>query len=208
MRGNHLKRAVNAGLVLLACGALLGSTACSLRAKKAAVPVTPAAPNPIAKSTAPPPAPPPLSTPQTHIELPAPQPIDTAALATENSPQDVPANTRPQAGPRRAPVAVPVVVTPPPAAPPVEPPRPTIQEMIPPTELKRLQDEAKSRRDEANQILEQLGKRKQAAHQSVVTSIRNFVTLSLESEQRNDMRQADALAEKAQILARELKNGK
>jgi hypothetical protein len=42
----------------------------------------------------------------------------------------------------------------------------------------------------------------------VVATIRNFLTLSGEAENHNDMRQADALAERAQILAKELQSGK
>jgi hypothetical protein len=65
------------------------------------------------------------------------------------------------------------------------------------------------RRREVSQILAQMGKvRMSRAQQNVVTSIKNFLALSDEAEKRNDMRQADALAEKAQLLARDLRNGK
>ena len=81
--------------------------------------------------------------------------------------------------------------------------------MIPPAELKRLQDQLQGRRREVNQILDRVSKRRVArTQQNVVTNIRNFLTLSAEAEQRNDIRQADALAERAQILARDLQNGK
>ena len=42
----------------------------------------------------------------------------------------------------------------------------------------------------------------------MVASIRSFVALSEQAEKYNDMRQADALAERAQILAKELQSGK
>jgi hypothetical protein len=41
-----------------------------------------------------------------------------------------------------------------------------------------------------------------------LNSIHSFVKLSDDSEKRNEMRQADALAERAQILARDLQHGK
>ena len=213
MRGFQSERAVNFGGMLLLFAALAMSS-CWHRAAsaKAAAPVTPAAPKPVAAPAPAPPPPPPLSIPQTQVELPPPQPIDPAALATESASQDAqqPA-ARPAAGPRRAPanpaVTPPVAPATPPAA--TEPPREAIQEMISPTELKRLQDQAVGRRREVNQILEQLGKRTLPRTQlNVVTSIRNFLALSEEAEKRNDMRQADALAERAQILARDLQNGK
>jgi len=41
----------------------------------------------------------------------------------------------------------------------------------------------------------------------VAATIRSFLALSEEAEKHNDMRQADALAERAQILAKELQSG-
>ena len=82
--------------------------------------------------------------------------------------------------------------------------------MVSPAEAKRLQDQAQSRRREANQILDQLSKRSTLtpAQQNVVATIRNFVALSEEAEKHSDPRQADAFAERAQILAKELQSGK
>jgi hypothetical protein len=81
--------------------------------------------------------------------------------------------------------------------------------VISPTEVKRLQDQIQGRRREVNQILEQLSKRRPArGQQTIVNDIRNFMALSDEAEKRNDLRQADAFAERAQILARDLQNGK
>jgi hypothetical protein len=188
--------------VLLAV-VVLALAACTPRGPaKAAAPVTPAAPKPV---PAPVPPPAPLSTPQTRVELPAPQPLDPAALDTDTATPEPPL-VKP--APARRPPAT-VTVTPPPAAQPAEPPRPTIQELIPPVELKRLQDEVQNRRKEAAQILEQFGRRRATREQQLaITNIRNFLTLSDEAEKRNDIRQADALAERAQLLARDLQNGK
>ena len=106
--------------------------------------------------------------------------------------------------------APPAATNPPQATPTVEvPPRPAIEEMIPPTEVKRLQDQLSGRRKEVAQILDQLSKRHLGStQQNVVASIRNFLALSDEAEKRNDFRQADVLAERAQLLARDLQNGK
>ena len=43
--------------------------------------------------------------------------------------------------------------------------------------------------------------------QKVADTIRSFLSLSEDAEKHNDMRQADALAERAQILAKELQSG-
>jgi hypothetical protein len=99
--------------------------------------------------------------------------------------------------------APPVVVTPPP-----EPPRDTVQEIVPAAELKRLQEQAQSRRQEVAKILGQVGRRKvSAARQSVIATIKSFIALSEEAEKHNDMRQADGFAERAWILAKELQSG-
>uniref|UniRef100_Q01PT0 Uncharacterized protein n=1 Tax=Solibacter usitatus (strain Ellin6076) TaxID=234267 RepID=Q01PT0_SOLUE len=197
------------GTVVLIIVSLLGLVSCAKRAPKAAVPVTPVAPKPVAPTPSPPP---PLSTPQTRVELPEPQPLDPAALKTESTAQDTPPVVKPPAAPRRpqpAPAVAPPATPPPAATAPAESPRIAIQEVISPTEFKRLQDQVQGRRREVNQILEQLSKRKPVrGQQTIVNDIRNFMALSDEAEKRNDIRQADAFAERAQILARDLQNGK
>lgn len=196
--------------VILILGVLLALASCVKPGTKAAAPVTPAAPKPVAAPAPPPPQP--LSTPQTRVELPELQPVDPAAQATESTTQDAPPVARPPTPARRQ--AVPAVTTPPatqpPAAtPPAESPRIAIQEVISAPEFKRLQDQVQGRRREVNKILDQLDISKLAPPQrTIVTSIRSFLTLSDEAEHRNDIRQADALAERAQILARDLQNGK
>jgi hypothetical protein len=75
--------------------------------------------------------------------------------------------------------------------------------------VKRLQEQAQSRRREVNRILDQLGRRAlTGGRQNVAATIRSFLALSENAEKHNDMRQADALAERAQILAKELQSGK
>ena len=183
---------------------------CELRGKPAKSAVPPAAPKPVA-SAAPAPAPPPaLSIPQTRVELPKPQPVDPAALETEATPPEPPPAVAAPARSRRATPAAsqPAPASPPAATPPPEP-RETVQEIVSPAEVKRLQDQAQGRRNEVKQILDRLGRRQLTGTQrNVVATIRNFLTLSGEAENHNDMRQADALAERAQILAKELQSGK
>jgi hypothetical protein len=182
----------------------LSLAGCAARAK------TPAA-NAAAKPAAPsaPPTPAALSTPQTQIELPKPQPIDPAALATEVpavTPTEPPAPPRTPTTVRRTPPTRTEPATPSPVIS-AEPERQPVQEVVSAAEQKRFQDSAQSRKREVANILVQL-KRPSRSQQNVVNSIRSFVSLSDEAEKRNDMRQADSLAERAQILARGLQHGK
>ncbi len=198
---------------LLTLVAVILLAGCSLRGKPAKTVVVPAAPKPVVASK--PPAPPPvLSIPQTRVELPKPQPLDPAALVTEprapELPEPPPAVV--PARPRRTSPSASQPASPATAAPAAAPPpetRETFQEIVSPAELKRLQDQALARRREATQILEQLSRRQlTSAEQGVAATIRDFLTLSEEAEKHSDPRQANALAERAQILARELQSGK
>src|ERR1019366_6810488 len=194
-------------LAALPCVLLAG---CLLRRTPAKSVAAPAAPAPLAK---PAPAPPPraLSIPQPHVELPKPQPVDPAALETEPPPPEAPpaaAATAPPRSRRANPAVSQPAPTPPAAAGPPPDTRETVEEIVPAAELKRLLEDAQARRREANQILEQLGRRLSGAQQNVAATIRSFLALSDEAEKRNDLRQADSLAERAQILAKELQSGK
>jgi hypothetical protein len=134
--------------------------------------------------------------------------LDPAALETETTlPEPLPAAPAP-ARSRRAPAASQPASTPAPAATPA-PERETVQEIVSPDEVKRLQEQAQARRREVTRILGQLGRRAlTGGRQNVAATIRSFLALSEEAEKHNDMRQADALAERAQILAKELQSGK
>jgi hypothetical protein len=182
--------------------------------------VAPPAPAPAVKPQ-PEPPPEPLSIQQTTAHLPPAQPIPPEALATiqpapvpAENPSEPRAGRRPvAAGPvRPRPEPAPVTAqqpTPPPVAPEPEPPRPTVQEIIPAGELKRLQDSADARKAEIKKIVDTARARGLNRDQrALVTRIDSFVQLSDEAEKRNDMRQADSLAERAQILSRELQNGR
>lgn len=178
---------------------------CVLRGKPVKTAAVPATPKPAATPApaAPPPAP--LSIPQTHVTLPAPQPLDSAAFDVEPIPEPQPVIPAPPRSRRASPPAAtpPAVATPAP-----EPPRETVQEIVPPAELKHLKELVQSRRQEVNKILGQVGRRSMSkARQNAIATIKSFLALSEEAENHNDMRQADGFAERAQILAKELQSG-
>jgi hypothetical protein len=200
---------------------------CVVRSKQQAKVTTPAAPLPVvATPSAPPPQP--LSIPQTQVQLPLPQTISPEALATTQlpppNPEAQPSATVPSRNPRRPPVAGPkpgtaspagaqqaaTGVTPqtPGAAPSESETRGPVQEIVPAPELKRLQDSVAARKQEIHKVLDVAEKRRLNREQrSVVTRIQSFLQQSDEAEKRSDWRQADALAERAQVLAKELSSG-
>jgi hypothetical protein len=203
--------------MVVAAWMALSSAGCVLRGKKQAkVNPTPPAPAPVVKPA--PTAPPqPLSIPQTQAQLPPPQPISPEAMATlQPAPQPLESPAEPRA-PRRpaGPVAAPnrpetppVAAQTPPAATPEAEQRPTVQEIVAPAELKRLQESADGRKLEIRKVLEQAQARGLSRDQrEVVARIQSFVQLSDDAEKRGDMRQADALAERGQLLGRELLSG-
>ncbi len=84
-----------------------------------------------------------------------------------------------------------------------------IQEILPAAEQKQLLDRAVSKRQQVRQILEQTrSQRLNDTQRTLKSNIESFVKLSEEAEKRNDARGADALAERALVLARELPGGK
>jgi hypothetical protein len=199
---------------LAACMAI-SLAGCVLRGTPKTAAAVPAAPKPVA--TAPPaPPPPPLSTPQTNVELPKPQPLDPEALITAPQPEPVPETSTAARSARRPNTPSPGTASnspprteTPPAPPQPEPERPPIQEIVPAAEQKRLQDSVQSRKADINRILDETKNRRLGKLQlGVVRTIRSFVDLADDAEKHGDFRQADALAERAQILARELQSGK
>lgn len=193
-------------------------------ATKKPVPPAPVAAKP-APAPSPAPLPPPLSTPQTQVELPKPQLLDPAALAPDTpqqppvEPAEQPPASRPNSGRRPtgtgtqsppAPAATPPTTTPPATTTPApEPVTPQIQEIVPVAEAKRLQESAQAKRRDVQQMLDQLTRRQLSTPQKgVVTNINSFLASSVDAERRGDMKLADALAGNAQILAKDLINGK
>ena len=201
--------------ILAACMAF-ALTGCVLRGKapKTAT-AAPVAPKPVASTPAPPPAP--LSIPQTRVELPKPQSLDPAALVTEAVPpppaEAPPATARPlgrRSNTDRTPAANTAPAAPPAALPAAESAPQPIQEIVTAGEKQRLKDSIQGRRRETNQYLEQLKSRGplNTSQKSVYDAITSFAASSLEAENNGDIRQADALAERAQILAKGLVSGK
>jgi hypothetical protein len=173
-------------------------------------------PKTLAGAPAPPqtaaPAPPaePLSIPQTHVDLPAPQPLNPDALATAQ-----PVETPPPAQPKPAPPPKPAHANAAPkpsdqqtpAAEPEQPTRPQIQEILSPDEESRLRDSAHGHQAQAAALLA-AAKPTTANQRRAEAEIRQFLKQSVEAETAGDMRLADQLAERANILAKELQSGK
>ena len=189
---------------------LLGGCAVRGRqqAKATVVPPPPApAPPPVVVEK-----PEPLSIPQTQMQLPPEKPVNPDALAAVQVPE-TPAETPPAAPrPTRRPTAPPrpePAPTPAAATPAAEPElRAPVQEIVPAEEMRRLADSVASRNEETRKVLVQAQPRRLSKEQrGVMERIRSFLQQSDEAGKRGDWRQADALAERAQILARELPGG-
>jgi hypothetical protein len=188
---------------------LLGG--CAARQKKPLAAAVPVAPAPVAAPPAAAPAPrAPLSTPQTRVQLPAPQPLSPEAIATTQPPDEPPLPpVVPRAAPRRpaatAPKpepAAPPVIVPPPAA---EPERPPIQEVVPPGDLKRFQEDAERAKAEIRKYIDQVQAHQLSRRQrGLLDRVNSFVKQSDDAQNRGDMRQARELAGRALVLAREL----
>jgi len=192
------------------------------QAKAVAAPPPPLQPAGRPQGTPPAPRPEPLSIPQTQAQLPPAQPIDPQALAATQPPSQ-PVEVEAQAPPRTvrrppghavSPPAPAVtqsatqVAAPQPAPPAESEVRPQVQEILPPEELKRLQESLAARRQEIHRVLDPAQTRKLTSQQTAVVSrIQSFLQQSEEAEKRGDLRQADALGERAQILARDFQGG-
>jgi hypothetical protein len=137
----------------------------------------------------------------TQIRPGTPQRTDTAQPSNSGANPGANPGTNPAANP---------VVAPPPAATPAEPPAPTLQEVVSQAELTRYQVQAQGKAREAQQIFDQYSKRPKLtpAQEEVLSQIKSFIESSQAAEKRGDMKTADALAERAQIKARDLVNGR
>jgi len=206
-------------VLVVAIAAFLSS--CVLGGKQQTAKNVPPVTKPIADAT--PPAPVrTLSTPQTNVELPPHQEIPDGALEPpqtppEPAPQPVQAakptrNQRPNTPPRNTePAATTAPATTTPAAPETEAPRPPIQEIVPASDQKRLQDEAAASKREIQQRMETLnrqGRRLKPSEAQTAKLIESFVKESGEAEARGDFRAAAELAQRGLALARELTGGK
>ena len=172
---------------------------------------TPPPPAPVAPPATPAPPPQPLSIYQTQVQLPAPQEISAEALSTTQVPEPPVEPPAGQRAVRRPPAPAARTEPAPPAAPPPAEAeqRETVQEIVPPGESKRLQDSAEARKQEVRKLLNRAQARPLNREQrALIVRIESFLQLSDEAVHRGDMRQADALAQTAQVLARDLPNGR
>ena len=177
---------------------------------------------PVAKAAPPAPKPPatntnvpplePLSAPQTMVQLPPPQPVSAEAALTTQPPEEAPVaapTTRTTGRPPRQNQAAqpkPEPAPPPVASPPAAAAEPPLQEVLSPAETKRLQDEATGRKNEALHLVQQARRRRLTPQQNgIVERIQSFIKQADDAASRGDMRQASELAERAVVLARELK---
>lgn len=176
--------------------------------KVAAIPAPP-------QTTTPATPPEPLSIPQTHVDLPAPQPVNPEALATAPPPEPAPRTpAKPAAPSTRQPRtgtggAAPLPKTPdqPLAPEPEQPVRTPIGEILSADEQESLRKSAHGHQAETRALL--AGAKPKTANQSrTLTEIRQFLKQSEDAENAGDMRLADQLAERANILAKELQSGK
>jgi hypothetical protein len=170
----------------------------------------PAVPVP-AVAAAPPPEP--LSVPQTHVQLPPPQPLNPEALVTPPPPVPPPAAAPIQpAAPaaRRNPVAS----SPPPKPDPTpaaaaEPAPPSIQEVLPEGQRTQLQKDAAESRKRVRAWLDSTAARRLTGQAKLTRDrIQSFLKASDDAERRGDMREAVQLAGRAEILIRELQGGR
>jgi hypothetical protein len=210
--------------------AILSLSSCVVGGKAAKTPAVPAAPvaTAVAKPAAPPP---PVSSPQTEIQLPPAQPVSPEALATIDNvrqeepapePEPVakpPASRRPASPPLPAPAAAnpprqeppATAETPvqPPAATPAPEESPRLQPAYSDEERRRTLAELERRRAEIESLLKGVNQSRISADQkAVIDRIRSFQTVADEAAKRLDFRSADAISERALILAKELANGR
>lgn len=211
----HLEAILAVGMAVAMCG-------CVLKGNPSTASVAPPAPKPVAAApAAPPPPPPPLSTPQTRIELPAPQPLSAdAQQSTEPSGEPPAPPPSPPKKKNATPRPRPADATPAPATPPATPPaaapaaaepepRAPIQEIIPADELNRLRANANAKKEEIRQRLEPLRRRSLTKTQKeLVDTITSFLRLSEEAERSGDMRKANEFAERGAVLAQGLPGGR
>jgi len=138
--------------------------------------------------------------------------VSEAALAAGQAPPDEPEPAAPQRPPRRA--VGPPAINPsrqepaptPPAA--TEEARPPIQEVLSAEERKRLQDSAAERKREIRRLVEMARRHPLSTQAGTITRIEGLVKLSDDAEAKGDMREADALAERALVLAKDLESGR
>jgi hypothetical protein len=199
---------------LIAAGLLAISTGCVFHKKPQAA--TPPAPTPAATPAKPPADP--LSIPQTHVQLPPPQPLDPQALVVAAPPQTplaAPATVQTAPAPsRRASSASNSQArpeTPPPvtADPAPLPARASIQEVMPDSQRSQLQEQWTASRKRIRAWLDSAAAQHLNGQDKLKRDrIQSFLKASDDAERRGDMREAVQLADLAEVLIRELQGGR
>jgi hypothetical protein len=187
---------------------------CTLHASRQAAP--PPAPTPeaaVKQSPAPP-----LSIPQTSAVLPSPQPVNPDAIPRDPPPREplpaekaeVPAaRTPPKAGGLRAKQTDTAGTSAPPETEEPAAPAPAVSERAPlqPILSSDQQNQLKSaiagRKRDVNNLLNKANEHA-GNDQTLIDRIHSFLKLSDDAAQRGDYTQADALSERALVLAQEL----
>ena len=194
---------------------MLSLPACELQRKQAKTSVPPQ-PVVVAKAEPPPEPVPtePLSTPQTQVQLPPPQPIDPAALAdpplssagrvAESQPAK---KTTLRAG-RGGASPKPEAENPPETAPPAAEARPPIEPLLPPGQRQQLIEDISARLKQVDQLLEPLMKRgPKESEKASLDRVRSLQTMAHEAIDKGDTETAGSLADRALVLAKELAGG-
>jgi len=209
--GNQMSRSP----LILVTAILLAATACQFSGKAQAVKTPPAPVAVPAASAKPAPAPPePLSTPQTDVQLPPPQPVSPEALATiQPTPEPAP---EPPVPPPAKPVRKQTAAKPEPAAPAQEPPAAAVppaeepirlQTVLTDDQRRRIAADLDSRKAQITTFLRQVNPRRSSTHQkNMAENVRSLLKVAEDAAKRGDMTSADSLSERALILARELAN--
>jgi hypothetical protein len=190
--------------------------ACEMKAPRAK---TPTPPQTAAAKTEPPPEPvpsEPLSIPQTQVRLPSPQPLDPEAVVSP--PPSTPAGTsaartagrpkKPTPPPTAAPSKPEAVETAEAPAATEAPPR-RIEPVLPDEQRRRLNEDIVSRLREVDQLLGRIAARTPSdKEKESVERIRSFKDLSFQALERGDTQQANGLADRALLLAKEMLRGR
>ena len=205
MELHHMRTWCLLGAMLSLIAVLPG---CSLRTTKAATPPPP--PPPAAVQPQVPDQP--LSVPQTAVELPSPQLVNPEAVPHPEAEQV--SVEKPAPAPAQAPQQTPKksqtsrgeendVSTPSPAVN-EEPPPARFQPILTSDEQKRLQSLIDARRREIDDKKKAALRHPSVQNKSLIERIESFLGLSKQAADQGDLTQADALSERAWILAKEL----
>lgn len=161
----------------------------------------------------------PLSSPQTQVRLPSPQPIDPDAVVTPpvNVPAEPSQTHQSHRGNKRqgplpasaAPPGKPDTVETAEAPPATEPQRPPIGPVLSDEERRRLTEDIYARLKDVDQMLGRIAAlRLSDAEKSSLERIRSFQKLSREAVEHGEIQQASALVDRAVLLAQEVLRGR